>query len=98
MPFSAPQACCRASDKSVCRHASAGKFQNKTNGVTQRRWLAFCNPPLRNLITKVLGSDAWITDLDQLVVSVHSAWTVRHSSAPHGLHMPPPLWIVPRSL
>lgn len=48
----------------------ADKFQNKTNGVTQRRWLAFCNPPLRNLITKTLGSDAWITDLDQLVVSV----------------------------
>lgn len=48
----------------------AGKFQNKTNGVTQRRWLAFCNPPLRNLITKTLGSDAWITDLDQLVVSL----------------------------
>jgi len=36
--------------------------------VTQRRWLAFCNPPLRNLLTKTLGSDAWITDLDQLVV------------------------------
>lgn len=50
---------------------SADKFQNKTNGVTQRRWLAFCNPPLRNLITKTLGSDAWITDLDQLVVSVY---------------------------
>lgn len=27
------------------------KFQNKTNGVTQRRWLAFCNPPLRDLVT-----------------------------------------------
>ncbi|WIA33199.1 hypothetical protein OEZ86_006345 [Tetradesmus obliquus] len=43
-----------------------GKFQNKTNGVTQRRWLAFCNPPLRRLITERLGSDEWITDLDQL--------------------------------
>lgn len=51
-----------------CARLDAGKFQNKTNGVTQRRWLAFCNPPLRNLITKTLGSDAWITDLDQLVV------------------------------
>lgn len=50
------------------RLCCADKFQNKTNGVTQRRWLAFCNPPLRNLITKTLGSDAWITDLDQLVV------------------------------
>ncbi|GIL74061.1 hypothetical protein Vretimale_4977 [Volvox reticuliferus] len=42
------------------------KFQNKTNGVTQRRWLAFCNPPLRNLITKRLGSDDWILHLDNL--------------------------------
>jgi len=44
-----------------------GKFQNKTNGVTQRRWLAFCNPPLRRVITEALGGDeAWITDLDLL--------------------------------
>jgi hypothetical protein len=42
------------------------KFQNKTNGVTQRRWLAVCNPPLRALITESLGTDAWITDLDLL--------------------------------
>lgn len=34
--------------------------------MTQRRWLAFCNPPLRNLITKRLGSDDWILHLDQL--------------------------------
>ncbi len=33
------------------------KFQNKTNGVTPRRWLAFCNPPLASLITETLGSD-----------------------------------------
>lgn len=43
------------------------KFQNKTNGVTPRRWLAFCNPELRDLITTTLGSDDWIKDLDQLV-------------------------------
>lgn len=36
------------------------KFTNVTNGVTQRRWLAFCNEPLRHLITQRLGSDAWI--------------------------------------
>ena len=86
MPVQHPSLLC-GQQQLVCRHAAAGKFQNKTNGVTQRRWLAFCNPPLRNLITKVLGSDAWITDLDQLVVSVH-AWTVRHS-APHGVRMLP---------
>ncbi|KAF5838571.1 phosphorylase, glycogen [Dunaliella salina] len=39
------------------------KFQNKTNGVTQRRWLAFCNPPLRKLISTTLGNEDWITDL-----------------------------------
>ena len=42
------------------------KFQNKTNGVTQRRWLAFCNPELRDLITETLETDAWITDLSLL--------------------------------
>lgn len=35
-------------------------------GVTQRRWLAFCNPPLRQLLTKTLGSDSWITTLSDL--------------------------------
>lgn len=44
------------------------KFQNKTNGVTPRRWLAFCNPELAALITDTLGSDKWIKDLDQLQV------------------------------
>ena len=44
------------------------KFQNKTNGVTPRRWLAFCNPPLRQLITDTLGTDDWINNLDQLKV------------------------------
>lgn len=42
------------------------KFQNKTNGVTQRRWLAFCNPSLRQLITSKLGHEDWITDLPML--------------------------------
>ncbi len=41
------------------------KFNNKTNGVTPRRWLAGCNPPLRKLITETIG-DKWITDLSQL--------------------------------
>ncbi|GFR50336.1 hypothetical protein Agub_g12544 [Astrephomene gubernaculifera] len=42
------------------------KFQNKTNGVTPRRWLAWCNPELADLITQQLGSDAWINDTEQL--------------------------------
>ena len=46
------------------------KFQNKTNGVTPRRWLAFCNPPLRHLITRTLGNDSWINNLTQLTVCV----------------------------
>ena len=41
------------------------KFNNKTNGVTQRRWMAHCNPGLRSLIDDTIGK-AWINDLDQL--------------------------------
>ncbi|MEM1410709.1 MAG: glycogen/starch/alpha-glucan phosphorylase [Pseudomonadota bacterium] len=41
------------------------KFNNKTNGVTQRRWLAACNAPLAGLISDTIG-DGWVTDLDQL--------------------------------
>jgi starch phosphorylase len=41
------------------------QFNNKTNGVTQRRWLAAANPGLRKLIGEALG-DAWITQLDAL--------------------------------
>jgi len=41
------------------------KFNNKTNGVTQRRWLAWCNPELSELISDTIG-DGWITQLDQL--------------------------------
>ncbi len=42
------------------------RFQNKTNGITQRRWLALCNSELSALITELLGSDEWVTDLDKL--------------------------------
>ena len=42
------------------------KFNNKTNGVTPRRWLKMCNPRLAELLTRQAGSDAWVTDLTQL--------------------------------
>lgn len=41
------------------------KFLNKTNGITQRRWLLQSNPQLASLITELIG-DEWITDLSQL--------------------------------
>ncbi|MSU46241.1 MAG: glycogen/starch/alpha-glucan phosphorylase [Lacunisphaera sp.] len=43
-----------------------GKFQNKTNGITPRRWLLKSNPRLSALITAKLGSTAWVRDLDLL--------------------------------
>ncbi len=41
------------------------RFNNKTNGVTPRRWLLLSNPGLSNLITDAIG-DGWITDFGQL--------------------------------
>jgi starch phosphorylase len=41
------------------------KFNNKTNGVTQRRWMAMCNPGLSELISEKIGRD-WVVDLPQL--------------------------------
>jgi len=41
------------------------KFNNKTNGITQRRWLLACNPKLSELISSTIGN-GWIKDLDQL--------------------------------
>ncbi|MFT3773182.1 MAG: glycogen/starch/alpha-glucan phosphorylase [Minicystis sp.] len=40
-------------------------FNNKTNGVTPRRWLLACNPGLSALVSERIG-DAWITDLERL--------------------------------
>jgi starch phosphorylase len=42
------------------------RFQNKTNGVTPRRWIAMNNRELSSLLTRLLGSDEWVTDLTQL--------------------------------
>lgn len=41
------------------------RFNNKTNGVTPRRWLLLANPDLSGLIAEAIG-DGWVTDLDQL--------------------------------
>jgi glycogen phosphorylase len=41
------------------------RFNNKTNGVTPRRWLLLANPPLASAITEAIG-DGWITDLGEL--------------------------------
>ena len=42
-----------------------GKFNNKTNGITPRRWLLKSNRGLAGLITEAIG-ETWITDLDDL--------------------------------
>ena len=41
------------------------KFNNKTNGITQRRWLKLCNPQLSDLITTSIG-EGWVKDLNEL--------------------------------
>lgn len=42
------------------------KFQNKTNGVTPRRWIACCNPQLSKLYTETLGGDEWLINLEKI--------------------------------
>jgi starch phosphorylase len=42
-----------------------GRFNCKTNGITQRRWLLKCNPGLAGLITDTIGGE-WVTNLDHL--------------------------------
>ncbi|XP_021902336.1 LOW QUALITY PROTEIN: glycogen phosphorylase 1-like [Carica papaya] len=58
------------------------KFQYKTNGVTQRRWIVVSNPSLCILISKWLGTEAWIRDIDLLAglqeyaksLELHQEW------------------------
>lgn len=42
------------------------KFNNKTNGVTPRRWVRCCNPQLAELLCEYLQGDEWLTDMKQL--------------------------------
>jgi starch phosphorylase len=48
------------------------RFNNKTNGVTPRRWLLLANPMLSGVVTEAIGDD-WITDLSQLAQRIHDA-------------------------
>ncbi|XAR55924.1 Glycogen phosphorylase [Bertholletia excelsa] len=43
------------------------KFQNKTNGVTPRRWIRFSNPDLSEIITKWTGTEDWVINTEKLV-------------------------------
>lgn len=42
------------------------RFNNKTNGVTPRRWLRMCNPALSSLITEWTGDETWVSDLERV--------------------------------
>ncbi|RQS72016.1 glycogen/starch/alpha-glucan phosphorylase [Burkholderia sp. Bp8963] len=42
------------------------RFNNKTNGVSVRRWIVQSNPELASLFSELLGSDGWIMELDRL--------------------------------
>ncbi|EEF50818.1 glycogen phosphorylase, putative [Ricinus communis] len=60
------------------------KFDYKTNGVTQRRWIVVSNPSLCVLISKWLGTEAWIRDVDLLAglqdyvtnADLHQEWNM----------------------
>lgn len=42
------------------------KFQNKTNGITQRRWMALANKELSSYVSDLLGSNEWVNDLTKI--------------------------------
>ncbi len=46
-------------------HAYPERFQNKTNGITPRRWIGLCNPELSGLITEKVGGD-FLMDMELL--------------------------------
>ena len=52
------------------------KFNNKTNGITQRRFLLHGNPLLADWVTDHIG-DGWITDLSQMSKSETAMWMIR---------------------
>jgi starch phosphorylase len=68
------------------------KFNNKTNGITQRRWLKEANPYLSDLITSKIG-DGWLKDLYKLKgiekyksdPKFHAAWQAAKQQSKHNL-------------
>ena len=54
------------------------KFNNKTNGITQRRFLLHGNPLLAKWVTEHVG-DEWITDLPK-IKELESMWMMRKHS------------------
>lgn len=64
------------------------KFQNKTNGVTPRRWIRFCNPELSSILTKWIGTDDWVLNTEKLEElrkfaddeDLHSEWRAAKKS------------------
>ncbi|CAG8555409.1 4527_t:CDS:10 [Ambispora leptoticha] len=52
--------------KDFVKYFGADKFENKTNGITPRRWLHQANPKLSELITEALGHKKWLKDLNLL--------------------------------
>ena len=63
-PQSIPSCCARLTVKDLAEMFPE-RFNNKTNGVTPRRWLLLANPGLAATITEAIG-DGWMTDLGQL--------------------------------
>jgi glycogen/starch/alpha-glucan phosphorylases len=63
------------------------RFNNKTNGITQRRWLLDANPELASLISEAIG-DGWITDYEKIAdlrpFAEDSAFVERFSAIKHG--------------
>ncbi|MGE0786089.1 MAG: glycogen/starch/alpha-glucan phosphorylase [Sandaracinaceae bacterium] len=47
-------------------HHYPGRFRNKTNGVTPRRWIKECNPGLSALLDEAVGGPHWVTDLPKV--------------------------------
>jgi len=63
-----------------------GKFNNKTNGVTPRRWLSWCNPKLRELLVATIG-DGWIADLQQIAAIIPHADDADFRDRWHGVKL-----------